>query len=582
MKLKKLLYTALFALMVVSCGKDDAPKPPIDKNNAPQIEGKTFNVNENITDAHVIGTVVASDDDDDDLEFSISTNDNGLFEIGATDGKLSLAANKSLDYASKQQHTITVSVSDGELSANANMTINVTEAEQTNQPPTFEEEGYTFELAENTPNESVFGTLGASDSDDDTLEYTMVQDDSGLFIVYGESGNLAIKGGESLDFETAQQHTFTVSVTDNVNDPVEVQVTITVTDVAEAHPDDKAAFVTTWETTTAGETIHIGLSLEYAYNFQINWGDGQVSSATAQIGQAAAIFHQYETPGVYKASIIGVFPAIYMGFEGSSSQSLKSIEQWGSIQWQTMHKAFHGCENMLYNATDVPDLTNVEDLSYMFRGASSFNADLNGWNVSNVKYMNYMFAYAAEFNFDLDQWNVANVITMEAMFNFASKFNGNIENWKVGNVTNMYAMFSNASEFNRDISDWETGKVTNMFAMFAYTPFDQDISGWDTAKVTVMNLMFLGAGNFDQNLGDWDIGSITGMVQMFNSAGMSALNYGSTLIGWSQKVSKPQNITLGAANIPYCQDDAIVQGARDLLVIGESWTIVGDIPVNCN
>lgn len=581
MKLKKLLYTAFMALLVISCSKKEDPDPPVDTNNAPTLEAKTFNVSENISDTYLIGTITGTDKDGDKLTYTIATNSDGLFKIGAADGKLSLAANKSLDYASKQQHTITVSVSDGELSANANMTINVTEAEQTNQPPTFEEEGYTFELAENTPNESVFGTLGASDPDDDTLEYTMVQDDSGLFIVYGESGNLAIKGGKSLDFETAQQHTFTVSVTDNVNDPVEVQVTITVTDVAEAHPDDKAAFVTTWETTTAGETIHIGLSLEYAYNFQINWGDGQVSSATAQIGQAAAIFHQYETPGVYKASIIGVFPAIYIGFEGSSSQSLKSIEQWGSIEWQTMHKAFHGCENMLYNATDLPDLTNVEDLSYMFYGASSFNADLNGWNVSNVKYMNYMFAYAAEFNSDLDQWKVENVITMEAMFNYASKFNGNIENWKVGNVTNMSAMLSNASEFNRNISDWETGKVTTMYGMFAFTPFNQDISGWDTAKVTIMSTMFLGAVHFDQNLGDWDIGSITGMVQMFNSTGMSAQSYGSTLIGWSQKISKPQNITLGAVNIPYCQDDAIVQGARDILVNFDGWNILGDVAEDC-
>nr|WP_293301041.1 BspA family leucine-rich repeat surface protein [Allomuricauda sp.] len=579
MKLKKLLYTALFALMVVSCGKDDAPKPPIDKNNAPQIEGKTFNVNENITDAHVIGTVVASDDDDDDLEFSISTNDNGLFEIGATDGKLSLAANKILDYASKQQHTITVSVSDGELSANANMTINVTEAEQTNQPPTFEEEGYTFELAENTPNESVFGTLGASDSDDDTLEYTMVQDDSGLFIVYGESGNLAIKGGESLDFETAQQHTFTVSVTDNVNDPVEVQVTITVTDVAEAHPDDKAAFVTTWEIQNTGDNVILNLDPEYSYDFTINWGDGTVEELSPE--NPTTINHNYATAGIYKVAIVGTFPSFSMVEDNAVTDQLIRMDQWGTTVWQKLAHAFYNCKNMMYYAMDVPDLTNVESLSYMFRGASSFNADLNGWNVSNVKYMNYMFAYAAEFNSDLDQWNVANVITMEAMFNFASKFNGNIENWKVGNVTNMYAMFSNASEFNRDISDWETGKVTNMFAMFAYTPFDQDISGWDTAKVTVMSMMFLGAGNFDQNLGDWDIGSITGMVQMFNSAGMSAQNYGNTLVGWSELEDLPQEITLGAADVEYCQNYADIQDARNMLIANANWTISDDVGIDC-
>ncbi|WP_421809582.1 BspA family leucine-rich repeat surface protein [Flagellimonas sp.] len=579
MKLKKLLYTALFALMVVSCGKDDAPKPPIDKNNAPQIEGKTFNVNENITDAHVIGTVVASDDDDDDLEFSISTNDNGLFEIGATDGKLSLAANKSLDYASKQQHTITVSVSDGELSANANMTINVTEAEQTNQPPTYDETEYSFSASEDILDTDIIGSISATDNDGDDLTYEIVQNDNGLFEINTVSGEISLAEGMDLDFETAQQHTFTVSVTDNVNDLVEVQVTITVTDVAEAHPDDKAAFVTTWEIQNTGDNVILNLDPEYSYDFTINWGDGTVEELSPE--NPTTINHNYATAGIYKVAIVGTFPSFSMVEDNAVADQLIRMDQWGTTVWQKLAHAFYNCKNMMYYAMDVPDLTNVESLSYMFRGASSFNADLNGWNVSNVKYMNYMFAYAAEFNSNLDQWNVANAITMEAMFNFASKFNGNIDNWKVGNVTNMYAMFSNASEFNRDISDWETGKVTNMFAMFAYTPFDHDISGWDTAKVTVMSLMFLGAGNFDQNLGDWDIGSITGMIQMFNSAGMSALNYGSTLIGWSQKISKPQNITLGAVNIPYCQDDAIVQDARDILVNFDGWNILGDDAVEC-
>lgn len=518
MKLKRLLYLILLALMVVSCGKDDAPKPPTETNTAPTIEGKTFMVNEDIDDAVVIGTVSAQDDDNDPLEFSIATNSDGLFEIGKTDGKLSLAANKSLDFATKAQHTITVSVTDGTDSAQADMTINVTDV---NQLPQMEDQ--SFEVAENIGDTDVIGAVDATD--EDTLEFSITDDASGLFEIDMATGEISLKVGEGLDFETAEQHTFTVSVTDNVNNPVEAQITITVTDVPEAQPNDKNAFVITWEAPGNNQIIYIGKSLEYAYDFQINWGDGETQHYDIALGNGTAFGHIYETAGTYTVSIVGTFPAIYMGLVSASSLALKSIEQWGTIQWQTMEGAFQGCENMVYNATDAPELSQVESMKGMFFDCHVFNGDLNDWNVLNV-------------------------ITMRSMFRGCSSFNADISGWQTNNVLDMGNMFYEATAFNQDIRQWDVGKVEDM------------------------SFMFFNCMNFNVNLGGWDIENVNNMSAMLTDSGLSMENYGNTLITWASKVSTPTNISFGANGLEYCGQEAI--DARNELINTYGWQISGD------
>lgn len=97
----------------------------INENQPPSIQAQSFNVAENILDSYVIGTILATDSDNDPLTFSITKNDNGLFEI-SNSGELSLVQGKELDYETKKTHQITVQVTDGEYVSSANITINVT------------------------------------------------------------------------------------------------------------------------------------------------------------------------------------------------------------------------------------------------------------------------------------------------------------------------------------------------------------------------------------------------------------------------------------------------------------------------
>ena len=60
---------------------------------------------------------------------------------------------------------------------------------------------------------------------------------------------------------------------------------------------------------------------------------------------------------------------------------------------------------------------------------SSFNQNINNWDVSSAVRMNSMFRHAESFNQPLDKWNVSNVSLMGFMFYGAVSFNQDISMW---------------------------------------------------------------------------------------------------------------------------------------------------------
>ncbi|SFC18170.1 surface protein, partial [Flagellimonas taeanensis] len=511
------LGVAILAMALVwSCGKDDGPTPP--KNAVPVIAAQEFSASEVITDTEVIGMVVATDADKDALTFTIKTNDDALFEITAA-GELSLATGKTLDFATKAQHTITVEVSDGEATASANITIKVVKegTDPNNTAPVIDAQEFT--VAEDITDTATIGTVVATDVDGDALSFNIVTNDTDLFMISG-TGVLTLATGKALDFETKTQHSITVRVSDG-DRTATAQITVKVTNVVEdgevGLADDPASFVTTWKTTVANEEIVIGTDSNLTYDYAIDWGDGTVEQITSGDPQS----HSYATAGTYTVAIKGKFPAIINYKEGMNLTALKlmSIEQWGSIVWESMLYAFADCENMVYNATDVPDLSQVTNMGGMFNYASSFNGDINGWDTSNVTKMHIMFFGATSFNQDIGNWDTSSVVYMNGMFTEATSFNGDIGAWNTGNVTDMARMFEGATSFNGDISGWDTSSVTEMSYMFVdATSFNQDIGSWDTSSVIEMYRMFFGATSFNQNIGGWNTGMVTNMGSMFNGA----------------------------------------------------------------
>ena len=277
-------------------------------------------------------------------------------------------------------------------------------------------------------------------------------------------------------------------------------------------PPPENAFVTTWETASAGESITIPVN-DATGNYTVHWGDG---NSTTHVTDAT---HTYAEAGNHTVSISGNFTQIRLTGDATNAAKLQSIDRWGNITWTTMESAFEGAVNMTYNAADAPDLSGVDSMIYMFYKARSFDGNLSGWDVSSVTDMEGMFRVARSFNGNLSGWDVSSVTDMKFMFYDAHSFNGNLSAWDVSSVTSMLSMFYDAHSFNGSLSAWDVSSVTRMSAMFREaSSFDQPLNDWNVSQVTAMGGMFSEASSFDQPLNDWNVSSVTDMEGMFRNA----------------------------------------------------------------
>lgn len=240
---------------------------------------------------------------------------------------------------------------------------------------------------------------------------------------------------------------------------------------------EKDYFITTWQTTTNNESITIPTSGS-GYNYTVDWGDGTID--TNITGNAT---HTYTTPGIYTVKIDGDFPRIHFSTSIGNRDKILTIEQWGTIKWETMYGAFQGCSKLTSNAIDTPDLSLVTDMTWMFWNATSFNGDLSKWDVSTINKMRDLFRSAQSFNSDLSNWDVSKVNQTLGMFKGASIFNSDLSNWNLSNVTTMQDMFDGATSFNSDLSNWNVSKVTSMQNMLrgvtlSKENYDALLIGW--------------------------------------------------------------------------------------------------------
>ena len=205
-----------------------------DVNDAPLFsEGAaaTRSIPENTPSNRNIGNPAsATDPDGDTLTYSIGGTDAASFSIVNTSGQLRTAA--SLDYEAKNVYTVTVTVSDGKGGSDSiNVTIKVTDV---NDAPLFSEgASATRSIPENTASGTDIGSpISASDADSgDTLTCTLSGTDAASFSLVKTSGQL--RTATSLDYETKNAYTVTVTVSDGKGGSDSINVTINVTDVNE-------------------------------------------------------------------------------------------------------------------------------------------------------------------------------------------------------------------------------------------------------------------------------------------------------------------------------------------------------------
>ena len=196
-------------------------------DNTPNIQDENWRISETIASGSIIGTMHASDADADSLTFSIlSGNIDNLFMINPLTGVISLNENRQPDYESVQAYTLTVQVTDGQFSQSSLVIITI--QNENDNPPIVSPQ--TFLVSELAQQNQIVGTISASDLDQDPLTYTIVSGSGSnltVFSINPITGVIQVNQPNSLDYETIQSYTFTVTVSDHVfSDSNELTITL--------------------------------------------------------------------------------------------------------------------------------------------------------------------------------------------------------------------------------------------------------------------------------------------------------------------------------------------------------------------
>ena len=138
-------------------------------------------------------------------------------------------------------------------------------------------------------------------------------------------------------------------------------------------------FITTWNLATAGSavtgsTTQLSFGVGTAGTVNYTWttvpagttGSGMFTGTTATITSLPA-----------GATIeLSIDPANFQRINinnGSDKSRLTDVKQWGDVVWTSMENAFHGCNNLLSIAIDIPNFSGVANMSSMFRDCRFYN-----------------------------------------------------------------------------------------------------------------------------------------------------------------------------------------------------------------
>ena len=106
-----------------------------------------------------------------------------------------------------------------------------------NRAPTFTNSTETLTVNENAAADTVVGTISATDLDNDTLAYSVSGADLAAFnedfTLNTGTGQITVKSGATIDFESRSSYTVTLTATDDEGDTDTVTVTINVTNIEE-------------------------------------------------------------------------------------------------------------------------------------------------------------------------------------------------------------------------------------------------------------------------------------------------------------------------------------------------------------
>ena len=195
-------------------GTNDAPEPPVDTDL------EVNNVAEGTAAGATLGvTADAFDIDSTTLQYTLSNDAGGRFQIDVNTGVVTVADGSLLNFEDSASHDITVVANDLSGEANATSTQMFTITVSNVGPTQPDDDDAANEVAENSATGTTVGVDVSSTDPNGTVAggnvtFSLSDSAGGRFKIDANTGVVAVDNGSLLDFETATSHNITVVAND--------------------------------------------------------------------------------------------------------------------------------------------------------------------------------------------------------------------------------------------------------------------------------------------------------------------------------------------------------------------------------
>lgn len=313
----------------------------------------------------------------------------------------------------------------------------------------------------------------------------------------------------------------------------------------------------------------------------VNWGDGNITTGTAQ--------HVYKKAGTYiiKGKIVGNYLDSNWGVPGRVVTKIIQLPNGVSYYSQNSNSnlinlTYINLSGIKLGGTasgilaEASKLTTIEGLDsvdtsecwnlskFFYKCTSLTSIDLSSWDVGNVTNCQQMFGNCTSLaSINLSGWNIGKNVSLNSdgsrrsvslvkMFENIGRSltNLNISNWTCSDTCSLYCdyMFSGVTNLSSlDFSTWKNCYIYKSVGMFngmtnlqnilglnnlnmsicesSYGLFQNctslttlDLSGWNTSKVTNMSMMFNKCTSLTSvNMSGWQFNNDCVISAMFNS-----------------------------------------------------------------
>jgi len=167
---------------------------------------------------------------------------------------------------------------------------------------------------------------------------------------------------------------------------------------------------------------------------------------------------------------------------------------------------------------DKWDVSNVENMSDMFKGCTFLNCDVSNWNTRKVKYMDGMFNGCHNIiSPGVGNWNISNVENITWMFVHCSRFNEDLSKWDVSKIKNMRELFYRCFNFEGlGLENWDTQSLESLhYTFYDCYKFNGKIGNWNTKKLKNISHTFAECTVFNQDLNNWDVSNVEKLMNVF-------------------------------------------------------------------